>query len=28
MRSTKDVHNHVAFAVVGINDGAGFPHSG
>ena len=28
VRSTKDVHSHVPFAVVGINDGAGFPHSG
>jgi hypothetical protein len=28
VRSTKDLHGHVANAVVGINDGAGFPHSG
>ena len=28
IRSTKDLHGHVAQAVVGINDGAGFPHSG
>ena len=28
MRSTKELHSHVAQAVVGINDSAGFPHSG
>ena len=28
IRSAKDLHGHVAQAVVGINDGAGFPHSG
>jgi hypothetical protein len=28
IRSTKDLHGHVAQAMVGINDGAGFPHSG
>jgi DNA-directed RNA polymerase subunit RPC12/RpoP len=28
IRSTKDLHAHVAQAIVGINDGAGFPHSG
>ena len=28
IRSTRDLHGHVALAVVGINDGAGFPHSG
>ena len=28
IRSTKDLHGHVAQAIVGINDGAGFPHSG
>jgi hypothetical protein len=28
IRSTKDLHGHVAQAVVGINDSAGFPHSG
>jgi hypothetical protein len=28
IRSTKDLHGHVAQAVVGMNDGAGFPHSG
>jgi hypothetical protein len=28
IRSTRDLHGHVAQAVVGINDGAGFPHSG
>ena len=28
IRSTKDLHGHAAQAVVGINDGAGFPHSG
>jgi hypothetical protein len=28
VRSTKDLHGHVANAVVGVNDGAGFPHSG
>jgi hypothetical protein len=28
LRSTKDLHAHVAQAVVGINDAAGFPHSG
>jgi hypothetical protein len=28
IRSTKDLHGHVPAAMVGINDGAGFPHSG
>jgi hypothetical protein len=28
IRSPKDLGGHVANAVVGINDGAGFPHSG
>jgi DNA-directed RNA polymerase subunit RPC12/RpoP len=28
LRSTKDLHGHVPSAMVGINDGAGFPHSG
>ena len=28
VRSTKDLHKHVPAAMVGINDGAGFPHSG
>jgi DNA-directed RNA polymerase subunit RPC12/RpoP len=28
VRSIKDLHGHVAQAIVGINDGAGFPHSG
>jgi len=28
VRSTKDLHGHVPSAIVGINDGAGFPHSG
>ena len=28
IRSTKDLHGHVAQVMVGINDGAGFPHSG
>ena len=28
IRSTKDLHGHVPMAMVGINDGAGFPHSG
>jgi hypothetical protein len=28
LRSTKDLHAHVAQAIVGINDAAGFPHSG
>ena len=28
IRSAKDLHGHVAPAIVGINDGAGFPHSG
>jgi hypothetical protein len=28
IRSTKDLHGHVAQAIVGINDAAGFPHSG
>ena len=28
LRSTKELHGHVAQAVVGINDAAGFPHSG
>ena len=28
VRSTKELHGHVANAVVGINDDAGFPHSG
>lgn len=28
IRSTKDLHGHVANAIVGINDRAGFPHSG
>jgi DNA-directed RNA polymerase subunit RPC12/RpoP len=28
IRSTKDLHGHIAQAIVGINDAAGFPHSG
>ena len=28
IRSTKDLQGHVPQAIVGINDGAGFPHSG
>ena len=28
IRSTKALHGHVPAAMVGINDGAGFPHSG
>jgi hypothetical protein len=28
IRSTKDLHSHAAGAIVGINDKAGFPHSG
>lgn len=28
IRCVKDLHDHVPAAVVGINDGAGFPHSG
>ena len=28
IRSVKDLHGHVPMAMVGINDGAGFPHSG
>ena len=28
VRSTKDLHGRVPAAMVGINDGAGFPHSG
>ena len=28
IRSTRDLHGHVAQSMVGINDGAGFPHSG
>lgn len=28
IRSVKDLHNHVPAAIVGINDGARFPHSG
>ena len=28
IRSAKDLHNHVPAAMVGINDAAGFPHSG
>ncbi len=28
MRSTKQLHDHVAQSVMGINDAAGFPHSG
>lgn len=28
LRSAKDLHAHVPGAMVGINDGAGFPHSG
>jgi DNA-directed RNA polymerase subunit RPC12/RpoP len=28
VRSTKDLHGHVAQAIVGVNDAAGFPHSG
>ena len=27
-RSTKELHDHVAQAIVAVNDGAGFPHSG
>jgi len=28
IRSVKDLHNHVPAAIVGVNDEAGFPHSG
>lgn len=28
IRSAKDLHGHVPAAMVGVNDGAGFPHSG
>ena len=28
IRSTKDLHGHATLAMVGVNDGAGFPHSG
>lgn len=28
IRSDKDLHNHIPAAVVGLNDAAGFPHSG
>ena len=28
IRSTKDLHDHIPGAMVGINDTAGFPHSG
>lgn len=28
IRSTRDLHGHVPSAMVGINDNAGFPHSG
>jgi len=28
MRSAKQLHGHVAQSVMGINDAAGFPHSG
>ena len=28
IRSTKDLHGHIAQAIMGINDAAGFPHSG
>lgn len=28
IRSTKELHGHVAQVMVGVNDGAGFPHSG
>ena len=28
IRSTKDLHGQVPMAMVGINDSAGFPHSG
>lgn len=28
LRSAKDLHNHIPAAIVGINDEAGFPHSG
>jgi hypothetical protein len=28
VRSSKELHGHVPSAMVGINDGAGFPHSG
>ena len=28
IRSTRDLHGHVAQAIVGVNDSAGFPHSG
>jgi len=28
IRSAKDLHGHVSQAIVGINDSAGFPHSG
>jgi DNA-directed RNA polymerase subunit RPC12/RpoP len=28
MRSTKQLHDHVAQSVMGLNDAAGFPHSG
>src|SRR2546426_797679 len=27
-RSTRELHDHVAQAIVAVNDGAGFPHSG
>ena len=28
LRSTKELHGHVAQAIMGLNDAAGFPHSG
>jgi DNA-directed RNA polymerase subunit RPC12/RpoP len=28
LRSTKELHGRVPSAIVGVNDGAGFPHSG
>jgi ribosomal protein L34E len=28
IRSVSDLHNHVPGAMIGVNDGAGFPHSG
>ena len=28
IRSAKDLHNHIPAAIVGVNDEAGFPHSG
>jgi len=28
IRSAKELHDHVPGAIVGVNDGAGFPHSG